>query len=266
MISVIIPTCNRNLLLSRCLDCLAANKQQLDSFFYEVIVSDDGDKNQARDLISKKYSWVKWIEGPKKGPAANRNHAAKYAKGDWLLFVDDDCLPDRNWIRTYLLAIEYERSLIFEGYTDADRPKERFDEESPININGGNLWACNFCIQRSFFYEIGCFDENFPFAAMEDIDLRLRILKHHQIVFLKSAIVVHPWRKINSFSSLYKHLYSNYIFRKKHVDNILSYRFSRVKIFIGFIIFSTKELVIFSFKGYSVYLEKLILNFLLIFI
>ena len=62
----------------------------------EVIVSDDSKQCIAKELIQEKYSWVKWIEGPKKGPAANRNNGAKYATGDWFIFIDDDCEPQKD--------------------------------------------------------------------------------------------------------------------------------------------------------------------------
>ena len=74
-----------------------------------------------------------------KGSAANRNHGAKM-QGTWLIFIDDDCLPDKN------IMLEYDREArlnpeltVMEGYIDVDRPKERLDEESPVNKTGDVL-------------------------------------------------------------------------------------------------------------------------------
>ena len=67
MISVIIPTCNRNELLGKCLDKLAPSVQSCHTV-YEVIVTDDSKENVAQQLIQTKYPWVAWTEGPKKGP------------------------------------------------------------------------------------------------------------------------------------------------------------------------------------------------------
>ena len=264
-LSVIIPTCNRNELLAKCLDCLSPEIQEMDIHSYEIIVSDDGKENQAKELISEKYPWVTWVEGLKKGPAANRNNGAKYAKGEWLVFTDDDCLPDRNWLKAYMQAINNGTVLVYEGYTNADRPKQRFDEEAPINLTGGNLWSCNFSIQKKFFYELGGFDENFPYAAMEDVDLEKRISMFQKIEFVNSAKVIHPWRRIRPFKSLWKHFRSHQYFRKKNIAKIFQYRVSRVKIFLGSIYYLTSELMKFSLKGILFYFEKIILNFLLIF-
>jgi glycosyltransferase involved in cell wall biosynthesis len=102
--SVIIPTYHRNDLLAKCLDCLADGIQTLPFEQYKVIVTDDGSETTAEEMIRECYPWVQWVAGPHKGPAANRNNGAKYAKGKWLAFTDDDCLPDPQWLETYAEA------------------------------------------------------------------------------------------------------------------------------------------------------------------
>jgi GT2 family glycosyltransferase len=267
LISVIIPTYNRNDLLAKCLDCLSPDNQLIDLSVYEVIVTDDGIENQARGLITKKYPWVKWVEGPKKGPAANRNNGAKYAKGEWLLFTDDDCLPDKNMLNEYLKAINSLPSLVFEGLTKADRPRLRFDEESPINLYGGNLWSCNFCIHKKYFFNLLGFDERYPYPAMEDVDLRTRIEKSEMILFLPTAIVIHPWRKIHAINDFIKHFNSSrYYFKIHKVDSKIDYRISRIKIFLGNFTTNIILLAKFHFKGFKVFIFRTLLEFCLIFI
>jgi len=195
LFSVIIPTANRNELLAKCLDCLKQSIQLFNEDEVEVIVTDDGKNNEAKEFIAKNYTWVKWIEGPKKGPAANRNNGAKNANGEWLIFLDDDCEPTETWI------ISFEKHInnysILEGKTIADRERKTLAEESPINISGGQLWSCNFAIKKTLFNEIGGFDENFPYASMEDVDFRIRIEKRKiNYLFVQDAVVIHPWRKI----------------------------------------------------------------------
>ncbi|MFM6509421.1 MAG: glycosyltransferase family 2 protein, partial [Dolichospermum sp.] len=137
---------------------------------------DDGYQSTAQEMIEQNYPWVKWVAGPGKGPAANRNNGAKYATGEWLAFTDDDCLPDPQWLASYGEAIANNKSyLVFEGRTYVDRPRKNLAETSPINESGGYLWSCNFSIQKQLFESLGGFDERFPYAAMEDVDLRLRL-------------------------------------------------------------------------------------------
>lgn len=219
LFSVIIPTCHRDDLLAKCLDCLKPGVQTLDASLYEVIVTDDGSQTNAKDFIGKTYPWVKWVAGPQKGPAANRNNGAKYANGEWLIFFDDDCLPDSNVLQAYENArLLYPKCQVFEGRIYADRPKQRMDEESPINETGGSLWSCNFGINKDLFWNIGAFDEDFPYAAMEDIDLHYR-LKEIDVspIFLKDATVCHPWRRItNAFIRCTRKETSIKIYLNKH--------------------------------------------------
>jgi len=265
--SIIIPTCNRNDLLSKCLDLLYVEVENMDRSTYEVIVTDDNKNNMAKSLIQDNYPWVSWIEGPKKGPATNRNNGAEKAKGEWLIFLDDDCLPQKNWIASYFTVMQLNQDLVLEGSTNADRPQQRFDEEAPINLDGNKLWSCNFAIRKSFFIQLGGFDESFPFAAMEDVDFYTRVLSQTHIKFIPQALVIHPWRQIKSFKSFEKHLKSQKHFAKKYgLLGKTDYRWSRTKIFVGGIFIDLKKLLSFSMKGWIFYLEKCVLNFCMIFI
>jgi GT2 family glycosyltransferase len=193
--SVIIPTYHRNDLLAKCLDCLAPGIQTLPAEQYEVIVTDDGSETTAQEMIQNCYPWARWMAGPRKGPAANRNHAAKYAQGKWLAFLDDDCLPDPQWLKAYANASAAEPScLVFAGRVYADRPRRSLAEYSPIFESGGRLPSGNFTIQKQLFESMGGFDERF-YTAMEDLDMMVRLKKMgYQFPFVKSAAVCHPWR------------------------------------------------------------------------
>ena len=226
MISVIIPTCNRNDLLSKCLDFLSSvNQSVTDS--YEVIVTDDSKDNQARTLVEERYNWAKWISGPKKGPAANRNNGAAYAGGEWLVFIDDDVLPDRNVLQQYQTAIQQQPdSLAFEGSIIPDdwglMKKEM--AECPINTEGNCFWSANVCINKGLFERIGGFDESYLIAAQEDQDIFEKLKKVTKIPFLQNCVVIHPVR-FRSFDNRLKKIrieFANWIYyTKKHSNRTI---------------------------------------------
>lgn len=224
--SVVIPTCHRNDLLARCLEKLAPQEQQLPFAQYEVIVTDDGKSSSSREMIEQNFSWVKWVKGPGKGPAANRNNGSKFACGKFLVFTDDDCIPDRQWLLAFKNATsDYPKIKIFEGKTYAQTIKSSFSQTAPINLEGNKLFSCNLCIEKQIFHELKEFDEIFSFSY-EDIEFahRLRILKIDH-VFVKYASVCHPWRKLNfnSWKSSFNQSKGIKTFLKKYPEELQQY-------------------------------------------
>jgi GT2 family glycosyltransferase len=221
-ISVIIPTRNRTECLRKCLRALLPQIER-NSEVVETIVCDDGESVETRAMLESEFRQSHWYEGPKRGPAANRNLGAKAAKGQWLVFLDDDCIPDANLIRSYIDAIKDNSAVyVLEGRIVADREKRHPLEECPINSEGGNLWSCNFAIRRNSFLEIGGFDESFPHPAGEDWELAYRIRRARlQLVFVHEAFVVHCWRRLSMKAYLLQQrrlLEANIIMIRKHPE------------------------------------------------
>ena len=197
LFTVVIPTYQRREALGECLSCLAhyfnPEVQERLGFQVEVIVSDDGREDAVKSLLMSHYPWCSYVAGPKLGPAVNRNHGAKQASGDWIVFTDDDCLPQPGWLEVY--AASAGDCDVMEGRTSALGQRTRVDEECPINETGGFLWSCNFAIKRDLFFQMGGFNEDFPAAAMEDVELNVRVNKAGLACkFVDDAVVLHPWR------------------------------------------------------------------------
>ncbi|MEH2381176.1 MAG: glycosyltransferase [Nostoc sp.] len=195
LFSVIIPTYHRNDLLVKCLDCLAPGVQTLAAGQYEVIVTDDGSQTTAEEMIRQQYPWVKWVAGPRSGPAANRNNGAKYAQGEWLAFTDDDCLPAQEWLEAYAEATKGS-ALALEGAIHPLGNPDQDLAECPINLTGGCFWSANIAVKHKFFETIDGFDSNYLIAAQEDQDLKIRIEKITKIDFVPEAKVYHPVRLV----------------------------------------------------------------------
>jgi GT2 family glycosyltransferase len=199
LISVVIPTRDRNETLARCLDRLAAGAQTLPHDQYEVIVSDDSAQSAARELVLERYPWARWVAGPRRGPAANRNSGARAARGEWLAFTDDDCLPETGWLAAFVAAFNPdEKALeVLEGRTTCRAGLRSPRQTAPLNLSGGVLWSCNFALRRAAFDHVGGFDERYPFAHMEDADLRARLQKAgFMIHFVPEAEIDHPPRPL----------------------------------------------------------------------
>lgn len=194
-LSVVVPTFHRNADLARCLERLAPRAQALAADAYEVIVSDDGVASTAETMLRDRFPWARWVRGPRRGPAANRNCGARFARGAWLVFTDDDCLPEPGWLRAFAEAAPG-RSLL-EGRTITDRPGYGPFETAPINERGGLLWSCNLAVRAQVFRDLGGFDEQFPSPHLEDVDFRERARQAGvPMEFIPAATIVHPPRPL----------------------------------------------------------------------
>jgi GT2 family glycosyltransferase len=194
--SVVVPTRDRNDLLAECLGRLAPDVQRYPGAEYEVIVSDDSPSEAARMLVGASFPWARWVAGPRRGPAANRNRGASAATGETLVFIDDDCLPEPDLLREYASALR-SGVAVYEGRITCKAGVTSPMQTAPENLSGGSLWSCNFAMRRSAFAALGGFDDRFPLAHMEDVDMRDRILATgHSIEFVPLASVDHPPRRL----------------------------------------------------------------------
>lgn len=194
--TVVIPTCARRDFLSLCLQRLAPEVQRSDKD-YEVIVSDDRSSEETREWLKSEYSWAIYTNGPSRGPAANRNHGAAQGVGEWIVFIDDDCVPEPTLLNEYAAALASNRGQAYEGAILADGDLNRDWVECPVNETGGYFWSANIAVARSLFEELGGFDERYPYAALEDVDLHIRLKEATEIHFAEKAIVYHPVRELS---------------------------------------------------------------------
>jgi len=194
--SVVIPTYERPDDLRICLNSLSQEIQQ-GSPSYEIIVTDDSKSEESRRIVEKEFPDVSWGKGKQNGPAGNRNAGVTRARGKWIVFLDDDCVPQRGFLIAYSIAIESNPDVdIFEGRIFPDRPRRTWAEGCPANEHGGLYWTSYLCVRRTFFLELEGLDERFE-VAYEDVDFAYRAkLAGTKFIFVREAQVCHPWRSV----------------------------------------------------------------------
>jgi GT2 family glycosyltransferase len=195
-LSVIVPTCRRTDLLDRCLGSLAPGVQAgFPAPDYEVIVSDDDRAGSAREMIRASHPWAAWTAGPGRGPAANRNHGARQASGEWLAFIDDDCVADPGWLGAVAREAAGGPLDVVEGRTIIPDPKDNPFLHAVENTGGDCYWSCNLAVRRDAFWRIGGFDEEFLAAGGEDMEFAWRLKRGRLSArFCPGAVVKHPQR------------------------------------------------------------------------
>lgn len=201
-LSVIVPTCRRPSALATLLEGLQPERQGLPASRYEIIVSDDDPAFTSAQLPRGRFPAVRFVEGPRRGPAANRNYGASHGRGEWLVFIDDDCVPAETWLRAIAAAIDGTAFDIIEGKIVAPDGRESLFRRDVENLNGGCYWSANLAIRGDVFRRLGGFDEDFGQAGGEDIEFAHRFQEHGaRAVFCEAALISHPshvmtWRGV----------------------------------------------------------------------
>ena len=77
---------------------LSATLQSLKAFD-DVVVYDNGSTDQSME-IARRYPNVNLVEGEFKGFGWTKNHAASFAKNDWVIIVDSDEVVDETLLQT----------------------------------------------------------------------------------------------------------------------------------------------------------------------
>jgi glycosyltransferase involved in cell wall biosynthesis len=108
--SVVVPTCKHSDLLGRTLDALTA--QSLASEAYEIVVCDDEGMDATREIVAHWQAArpvsLTYVSGPTpgQGKAAMRNAGWRAARGEVVAFIHEDAVPDHDWLRQGLLALD----------------------------------------------------------------------------------------------------------------------------------------------------------------
>ena len=184
---------------------------------FEVIVVDDGGDIPLEPTISRFRGLLNLtlLRQGNIGPAMARNYGASQAKGEYLAFTDDDCLPDPNWLQA--LAHGFEESpccicggktvnaLIENPYSMASQllVEYLYEHYNPTQKIGAFFLANNFAVARERFQEMGGFDPTLRFGEDRDFCYRWG-MQGHSFVSAPHAVVYHA-HSLNLFSFLRLH-------------------------------------------------------------
>lgn len=111
LVSIVIPTHNRKLMLARLLNGLLQNDYKR----IEIIIINDVSTDGTLELLKKEYSRYKNIKviTNKKNlyTAGSRNKGATLAKGDYIFFIDDDNVVTKNLISSLVYVMNNDYSV-----------------------------------------------------------------------------------------------------------------------------------------------------------
>jgi len=191
---VVIPVFNGMSTLPACLDSLEAQDYPIP---FEVIIVDDGSSDGSGDYAESRG--VKVIRQENRGPGLARNTGVKEAQGEYLVFTDDDCILDRDFITEIVRPLPGTGIIGSQGvlYTKQKSIVARFiqheySERHELQSSADYLdWVATYgaCYEKAPFLEAGGFNDTY---SSEDCELSFRLSeKGFKMVFAANAKLQH---------------------------------------------------------------------------
>lgn len=210
--SIIIPTYNGATRIGACLEAL---KIETCGRNVEILVVNDGSTDSTVGSFGPDPS-IRLISQLNSGPATARNRGALEARGDLLLFTDDDCVPAKGWFEAMLAPFAeaevvgckgvyrtHQRSLAARFVQIEYEDKYRLMAALP-SIDFVDTYSAAF--RRERFLDMNGYDTSFPVACAEDIELSYRMSTRGWVMkFAPHAAVYHTHP--NTFTAYLKKKY-----------------------------------------------------------
>ena len=245
--TVIVCTRDRPGYLDQCLAALAL----VDYSNFDVLVVDNAPSDsRSRDVAAR---WnVRYLVEPRPGLSFARNAGCQASTADILAFLDDDSIPDSNWLRVLAAGFADPSVLAVTGRilppgsqgpagvrsnVDLGPEPRRFDKSDPLWFEKANFGGigigCNMAIHRRAFSIWSGFDERLgrgtPMHVGEESHAFFRLIEGGAVIaYLPEARVVHalpplgdhlkdlsaavPYMMLLFFESPYKRRLLRYVF------------------------------------------------------
>jgi glycosyltransferase involved in cell wall biosynthesis len=187
LISVVIPTYNREPILKKCL--LALENQRLTDGkveTYEIIVVDDGSTDGTREWLYRHpetLPHVRVIEQDHGGPAIARNLGVEKAIGETIIFIDSDLVVTENFLQAHADALQEgmqklasDRLFTYGAVINTGNFDHPTAEPYKITDFSAAYFATgNVAIARKWLIKAGLFDTRFQLYGWEDLELGVRL-------------------------------------------------------------------------------------------
>ena len=210
-VSIVIPVYNQ---FHYTYNCLKSIIKYTDNVDYEVILADDCSTDLTKEIekvveniiVAKTPENMRFLR--------NCNNAAKYARGKYIFFLNNDTQVQENWLSSLLELIEKDDQIGMVG-SKLLYPDGALQEAGGILWKDGSAWnygnkkgplepefnyvkeadyisGAAIMIRTSLWKKIGGFDDRFAPAYYEDTDLAFEVRRHgYKVMYQPLSQVVH---------------------------------------------------------------------------
>lgn len=190
-VSVVVNTYNRAASLHQTLQAMA--RQNYSNF--EVVVVNGPSTDETADVLRAHAAGIRVGRCAQRNLSISRNVGIEMARGEFVAFIDDDAVPDEDWLVDAIAAFDSDEvagvgGFVFDhtgyelqySYTVCDRMGNAYHNLTipmpdfcyPGCHRFPALLGTNSVFRRSALLEIGGFDEQFDYFLDEtDVNVRL---------------------------------------------------------------------------------------------
>ena len=217
MVSIIIPVFNQFAFTYQCIKSIVKNTKGVS---YEIIIADDCSDDETTEA-KKYFNNIRTVRTTHNVRfLLNVNNASKHAKGKYILFLNNDTQPQRNWLKPMVDLMESSDDVGIVG-SKLLYPDGTLQEAGGVWFQNGNAWnygngqnpnmpeynyvkeadyvsGASLMIRTDLWKEIGGFDERYVPAYCEDADLAFEVRKKgFKVLYQPKSAVVHFEGKSN---------------------------------------------------------------------
>jgi len=211
LVSIVIPVYNQFDYTYNCIRSILENSGDVP---YEILIADDGSTDltlQIRELIE---GAAVITNETNLGFLKNCNHAAGFARGKYILFLNNDTLVQDNWLKPLVTLIESDPLIGMVG-SKLIYSHDCLQEAGGIFWKDGSAWnygnkkdptlpeynyvketdyisGAAIMLPRELWTRIGGFDETFAPAYYEDSDLAFTVRTlGYKVMYQPLSVVIH---------------------------------------------------------------------------
>lgn len=222
-VSLIIPVYNVQDYIEKCLDSVV--NQTIDDM--EIIIVNDGSKDQSKQKIEnylEKYPKIKYLEKENGGLSDARNYGLKFARGEYVAFLDSDDYVEKNTYEEMYNLAKKEKSDMVECDFIWEYPNKIREDIGVLYsskkemIEKARVVAWNKLIKREIIEKTNL---QFPVGLRyEDVEFFYKMVPYISKVSFVKKCLIHYVQRGDSIANT-QNIRTKEIF--KVLDNVIKY-------------------------------------------